>query len=155
MAQITAHDIELLQVLAGAGADEQPLDLATWRARRQQGEEALLPSGLAVRLRRVSLLDLAEQGDIPAPLVGQVQRLLSGEEAGIDVARFREYAATVNLVVRAALVSPRVSDEAGPESIAVDELPIADRLAVFSWANRLGERLRPFRRQPDGADQPA
>ena len=45
------------------------MDLSAWRERRLGGEEFTLPSGLVMRLRRVSLLDLAAGGQIPAPLV--------------------------------------------------------------------------------------
>jgi len=52
------------------------MNLEEWRAARAEGEEAELPSGLTVKLRRVSALDLANQGKIPSTLQPQVDKFL-------------------------------------------------------------------------------
>ena len=123
------------------------MDLYEWRASRDEGELFTLPSGLVMRLRRVSLLDLAEQGEIPAPLVGMVESLLQREEVELSLEEFGRYGKVAGLVVKAAALDPRVADEADGEHVGVQELPMADRMAVFNWANAATRVLRPFREE--------
>lgn len=123
------------------------MKLAEWRAKRDHGEEFETPSGLIVSLRRVSLFDLAERGAIPAPLAGLVQGTLDGKGARLDLAQFPEYAELINLVVAATVVDPPIALEGDDEHLAVAELPMADRLAIFNWANGVAVALQPFRRE--------
>jgi len=123
------------------------MDLQTWRKQQQEGEEMQLPSGLVVKLCRVSLMDMAVRGDVPAPLVAQVNQVMSKGIGDITVESATEYATAINLVVKAAVIDPRVTDEPGEHSVGVGELPIIDRLAIFRECNRYGEALKPFRRE--------
>lgn len=127
------------------------MELNEWRKQQQDGEAFVTPSGLTVRVRRVSLLDLAEQGEIPAPLVGMVNKVLDTAVHQLGVKDIPDYAATINHAVKAIVVDPPVADEATDTHIAITELPLKDRLAIFNWANRV-EVLRPFRRE---SGQPA
>lgn len=122
------------------------MDLKEWRKQQEQGEEFVTPSGLTVVLRRVSLLDLAEQGDIPAPLVAMTNKVLDTKTHQLGVADIPEYAETINHVVKAAVIHPPVADEGDDTHVGVKELPLKDRLAIFNWVNRI-EVLRPFRRE--------
>ncbi len=126
--------------------------LRAWREKRRMGERYELPSGLVVQVRRVSLLDLAERGQIPAPLVGMVNKLLSPTSEALTVKNAPEFAEAINLVVKASVVDPPVADVPDDEHLGVTELPIGDRLALFNWANSSAERLRPFR---GGTGEPA
>ena len=129
------------------------MDLKEWRKKRETGESFVTPSGLEVRLRRVSLLDLAEQGEIPAPLVGMVNMLLDTTTYTLGVEEVPEYAGAINFMVKAVVIDPPAADKADEQHIAVTELPMKDRLAIYNWANTR-EGLRPFpgkSRQPEGA----
>ena len=121
------------------------MKLNEWRERWEKGEEFELPSGLVVRLRRVSLFDLMEQGEIPAPLVGLLDELVSQDRPTISVEEFVRYADVVNQVVKAAVVEPPIGDEPSEGVLGVSELPMMDRIAIFNWANSAVRRLRPFR----------
>ena len=116
------------------------MNLQEWRARQQQGEDAELPSGLVVQLKRVSMLDLAEKGKIPATLKPKIDELMkSGQTVTVTVDQFVEFVELINLVCEACIV--------GPAGLQVTELPSQDRMAIFEWANEMTGSLQPFRRE--------
>jgi hypothetical protein len=119
--------------------------LSEWRRAQAEGEEYTLPSGMVMRLRRVGLLDLAMGGKIPPPLVGLVDTLLQREEVKLTLEEFERYGEVTALVVKAAAVDPPVADKADDEHLGLDELPMTDRLSIFSWANVGVKPLRPSR----------
>lgn len=120
--------------------------IAEWRKRRDEGQEVRLPSGNVARLRRVHILDLAEQGAIPAPLAGLVSQMTRARKTTIDMEEMGEYLGLVNLVVKASFTEPPVGDEATETQLGVDEISTVDRLAVFAWNHPEGEQfLRGFR----------
>lgn len=119
------------------------MNLSEWRKQREEGEKFTLPSGLEVRLRRCDLLDLAEQGEIPTPLVGLVSKML-GETVEIKAENAGETMGAINLVVKACLVEPPAADVGDATHIVVDELTTKDRLAIYNWANLGASRLAPF-----------
>lgn len=120
------------------------LTLDEWRKLRNEGEEASLPSGLIVNLRRVSTMDLAEKGDIPAPLQTQLEEMISRQNFNkITLAEFKKFSGIINVVVDACLI--------GPEGLEANELDYQDRLAIFQWANEVGGKLQTFRKQPTAA----
>lgn len=130
------------------------MNLSEWRKQREEGEEFTLPTGLVVRLRKCDLLDLAEQGAIPTPLMGLVSKML-GETIEIKAENAGETMDAINLVVKACLVDPPVADEPDDGHITVDELTTKDRLAIYNWANMGASTLAPFRREdgkPAGAE---
>lgn len=114
------------------------MNLEEWRKQRQAGEEAELPSGLVVRIRKVSLMDLAEQGQIPQTLVPKINELMKGK-GGNSVDEVKEASGLVNVVCRACIVEPA--------GLQVEELPYEDRLAIFTWASAVATKLKPFRRE--------
>lgn len=119
--------------------------LAAWRASRLT--QLQLPSGLVVTVKKIAILDLAERGSIPTPLLGRVQAFVdasSGSTLALDVAKFHEYAPVIDLVVAAALIDPPIVEVGDDEHIALSELPIADRLEIFNWAQQEGAPLAPF-----------
>ena len=116
------------------------MNLQEWRARQQQGEDAELPSGLVVQIKRVSMLDLAEKGKIPATLKPKIDELMkSGQTVTVTVDQFVEFVELINLVCEACIV--------GPTGLQVTELPSQDRMAIFEWANEMTGGLQPFRRE--------
>jgi len=126
------------------------MQLEEWRARQAAGEEAVLPSGLEIVVKRVGVMDLAEKGDIPQSLQPQIEKLMAtpnGQVRTVKLEEFKEFAGVINLVVGACILAPA--------ELEVKELPMFDRLAIFTWANEPGEKLKPFRRQQEGAVETA
>ena len=120
-------------------------DLQAWRERQQAGEAMILPSGLAVTLQRVSLLALATQGRIPQTLVAPVQQVMESKASSLAVKDYPQFGKVLDLVVKACVVEPTLVDFGDAVCLGLDELPIEDKLAIFSWANAPAEGLRPFR----------
>ena len=123
-------------------------DIKAWRETLTQ--EYTLPSGNVARLRRVGLIDLAEQGGIPEELSGQVDAILKlqvqqGSLPRLSLADLKRFAGAVNLVVKACFVEPRVTDAPGEDCLGVTEIPFVDRAEVFRWANENAVKLAPAR----------
>ncbi len=127
------------------------MDLKNWREKRA-GEQYILPSGLVVRLKVVTLYDLAMQGDVPAPLTGAMNELMSKEKA-LTVETLPAFGKVAELVTRAALVEPAIADEADETHIRIDELSAMDKIQVYLWATREVQALVPFRAQPEEPDR--
>lgn len=115
------------------------MKLEEWRKLQDQGEEATLPSGLEVRLRKVSVLDLAQRGGIPATLRPKVSEFISKPPTSPTLDDFDDFSEVVDLVAQACVVEPA--------DLEVSELPWGDRLAIYLWANEAAGRLEPFRAQ--------
>jgi hypothetical protein len=122
------------------------MELEEWRKRREEGEPFQLDSGLVIYIRNVTLMDLAAQGDIPVPLMGQAGSVAQGFRTG-DLEKVKDTIPLVNLVVKAAVVRPRIEDEPGPGVLGIGELTVAERLSIFGRASRIGS-LTPFRQEP-------
>jgi hypothetical protein len=123
------------------------MNLQEWRAKKQ-GERFVLPSGLVVTMRRVGLLDLAAQGEIPTPLVGVVNEWLKKDSWVLDVDGAVKMEPVLDLVAKACVIDPHVEDEPGEVVMGVKELSIMDRLAVFNWAVEVSTAVLPFREEP-------
>jgi hypothetical protein len=121
-------------------------DIKAWR--ETLSSEYELPSGNVARLRRVGLVDLAEQGGIPETLSGQVEAMLKQQQgaARLSIVDLKQFAGAVNLVVKACFVEPRLADVPGEDCLGVTEIPFVDRAEVFRWANESTVKLQPFRR---------
>ena len=119
------------------------MNLAEWRARQKEGEAFTLPSGLEVRLKKVALMDLAQAGQIPTTLRAPVAETLKRKpDQPLDLNDVEKFAQVLDIVVKACIIEPAELEPA--------ELPNADKLAIFNWANQPAGRLEPFRRQPNG-----
>jgi len=121
------------------------MNLNDWRALKASGEEAQLPSGLVVTVRRVGLVDLAAQGKIPQTLQPQIDEITAASKAGQtpSVSKVGEMTGILDIVCRACVL--------GPEGLDVAELDFTDKMAIFSWANEVAAGLKTFRGQPVGA----
>lgn len=119
-------------------------DVADWRSQRRSGELYELPSGMVVRLRRTHILDLAEQGKIPDGLAGLAAELVGAGLSRMTLDAMRHYIDVVNLVVKAAILEPAIGDEGTNEQLAVGEVEMTDRLAIFNYCNA-SRKLRKFR----------
>ena len=120
-------------------------DLQAWRERQQAGEAMILPSGLVVTVRPVSLLALATQGKIPQTLVAPVQQVMESKAGSLAVKDYPQFGKVLDLVVRVCITAPPLADCGDDAHLGLDELAIEDKLAIFSWANAPAEGLRPFR----------
>lgn len=118
------------------------MKLEEWRARRQEGEAFVLPSGLEVRLKRAALLDLVHGGQIPSELRAPVGEMMQRkQDKPVDLADMEKFAAVLDVVARACIVQPAELD--------VSELPVADKQEIFNWANQAAGKLQPFRPEQD------
>jgi len=131
------------------------MNVQEWRERRKR--EITLPSGLQVTIKSVGLLDLAAYGKIPTPLVDTVQHLMTSSDshgmAKLDLRVLPDYMEVINLVVMAAVVSPRITadspDPNDDQNISIDELSVLDRLEIFNEAQREGVALLKFPQHTD------
>jgi hypothetical protein len=125
---------------------EQRMDIREWRRQRTQGIEVELPSGLVMRVKRVAVLDLVEQGLIPTSLVAAAEQFSSGGKVSLE--ELREGLGVINLVIKAAALSPRVVDEEVPADdttrICINELDGNDKTALFNWLNAPAGELKAF-----------
>jgi hypothetical protein len=113
------------------------MNLAEWRAKQAQDEEALLPSGLEVRVKRVSVFDLVEQGRIPQTLQPQIDAFLKQGTKASAIEMVNGMGELITLCCRAAITAPADLDAA--------ELPFTDRLALFTWLNEDASKVSSFR----------
>jgi hypothetical protein len=121
------------------------MNLAEWRS--AQVTEATLPSGLEVKLKKATVVDLAQSGRIPETIRPAVDQMLAREKAKQDqpmtLADLEQFAAVVDVLVTACLVEP--------DGLDVAELPFTDRQAIFLWANEASAKLATFRTEQGGA----
>ena len=113
------------------------MNLQEWREARQVDEEAALPSGLTVTLRRVSVFDLAEQGKIPQTLMPQLDMFIKSSSKMTSLEMVSGLGELITLTCRAAITAPEGLDAA--------ELPFTDRLAIFGWLNEDAQKVQSFR----------
>lgn len=122
------------------------INLRAWRQQRQS--TLALTCGLTITVRKVQLLDLAARGQVPAPLHSQVEALMSRSQgrapSALGIAEFPQHAQVIDLVVRAAVLDPPITDEPSPDTLSIDELPFTDRLAIFNWAQEEAAQVATF-----------
>jgi len=119
------------------------MNLAEWRARQQEGEAFTLPSGLEVQLKKVTLIDLAQAGQIPATLRTPVAEMLKRKpDQALDLNDVEKFGQVLDVICKACIVAPAELD--------VTELGSFDKQAIFNWANLPAGKLEPFRRQQSG-----
>lgn len=141
---------------------------ATLRRAREEGVPQLLLSGIVVRMRSVTPDMLLKTGRIPDVLTPLVMKMLfpPKEEDNYrfpdevdnfvftqrdEQAETLEMIRSVDYVVKAALVYPRVVDKPTQEDeIAVEDLELRDRFWIFRLALMPAEVLSTFRLQPQG-----
>lgn len=124
--------------------------LAQWRAGRT--EEVTLPSGLVVTAKRITLEDVIMSGEIPKPLLGMIEQLRQEASAdALTVDRLVEFMPVVDQTVALAIVDPPIAVVADDEHLTVEELPVKDRLALFTWLVKPAAALAPFRAEQAGA----
>jgi len=121
--------------------------LAEWRASRIH--ERILPSGLPVKIRDVSMTDLMLTGRLPDAIMSMASDAAQNGEQEFDLAKVMnntaQFNAMLNTLVELCLVDPKIGTVADDEHILLAELPADDKLDIFNFVNRGAEQLRPFR----------
>ena len=130
--------------------------LAQWRA--SQKHELALPSGLNVLVRDASLTDLMIAGTIPQTFLNEIAAAAEtgSNKVNVDLKKFagsQDFGALIQGIVRVCLLEPRIVETPDDDNITLDELSGDDKMAIFEWANREVEAVRPFRET--GAGTPA
>lgn len=155
MADLT-EIVEQLAQAAQPGRPEKPPEKPSSAAEFRLNRTPLvrLPSGNVMRLKRVGIFDLIEQGQIPQSLSTQAAAVAGPGLKTMTEDQIRQYIGVVNLVVCACADDPPVkmrpeegvAEEAG--ALYVDELTFFDREAIFKWGCGLANRLQVFQSQP-------
>lgn len=122
--------------------------LADWRASRVH--EMTLPSGLAVKLRDVTMTDLLFTGKLPPAFADMAEKAVKENEGGaVDLKEMfknaADFAVMLNALVSIALVEPKIGEFADDETITLGEMPNDDKMFIFNWANREVSQLTSFR----------
>lgn len=121
--------------------------LAEWRAGRLH--DHTLPSGLAVKLRDVTMTDLMLTGRLPAPIFDMVKEATDRGDQEVDLKAFSQnagdFTAMLNLITELCLVEPHLGEVSDDEHITLGEIPADDKMEIFNWVNREVEAVRSFR----------
>jgi hypothetical protein len=126
--------------------------LAEWRAGRLH--DLKLPSGLDVKVRDVSLTDLALTGRIPNTLMDVIMQANGDEEKtqAVVTQNAADFGKMLDVLTQACLVEPAIGAVADAEHILLEEIPSEDKLFIFNHLNREAEQMRSFR---EGEAEPA
>ena len=118
------------------------LNLANWLETRTL--ETVTPSGLAIKMRRVGLLDLLTQGGVPEPLLAL---LSSGtDNITVDPEQLPEVMGAFDAMAKACLIEPEIIDGRSRDGkLGLEDLPYEDKEFIFGLANEEAEALEPFR----------
>ena len=132
------------------------MNLAEWRKSRVH--ELTLPSGLTVQVRDVTMTDIALSGEMPNTLLDlfldeteDITKLPEAQQVRKMLESGKEFAALLDLIAGKCLVEPKIGPTADEQHITLEELPQADKMEIFNWANREAASARPFR---EGEAQP-
>jgi hypothetical protein len=127
--------------------------LAQWRSR--QLSELPLPSGMTVFVKDVSLMDLMLTGKLPDGVLDFAQQAGSDGKAEIDLRAISQngpgFKDMLDALVLLSVVEPPIAEQGDDEHLGLDEIGADDKMAIFNWANREVEQLRPFR---EGENEP-
>ncbi len=120
-----------------------PTSITDWRNSRFK--LFILPSGNIIKLKRVALIDLIAQGEIPDTLSGLAANVVSKSNLStLSVEDLKRYAEIVDIVVLAAAAEPKIARTGSDEALGIDEIPWVDKTQIFAWCNGLASALRPF-----------
>lgn len=127
--------------------------LESWKKAVGPQEYEVERGGPTMLLRRVGLMDLIQQGEIPDLLSGEATRLASAGIAGRSwsIEELKEFSAIVDVVVMACSVSPPLTLDGSDDSLAISEIPFVWRVKVFNWAGESVGPLRRFRQEQNGS----
>lgn len=143
----------------------QPTSATEWRKPREEGYVVTLPSGNVARLRPVALDALVTAGEIPDTLTPLAARMMwqtgSSDEADEpeqedqSFERGKQSIEFTNLIVRSAMIEPRICEEdcevceedceVCDDCILIEDIDFDDRIAIQRLVLRSAEAMRRFR----------
>lgn len=130
-----------------------------------KGVDLPLPSGLAVRAKRVDLGTFLSSGNVPNPLMGvvtealekgqnaNVAEMIGDDEGKVDFEMVKEMYEMVNKVVISSVVDPKVHeapedpDDRDDDLLYVDEVDDEDKMFIYQWAVGGTSDIETFRRE--------
>jgi len=131
-----------------------------WRALRENGYKAELPSGHVARLRPVSLAEMVKNGRIPDTLTKIAAEAISNIGAGIStetiITLTNDVTDFLHLVTVASFVEPRVvilknPDETPPDgTISIWDVSLEDQAFVLQLTGAPTRALESFRKKQAG-----
>lgn len=120
---------------------------STWRKRRVKGTWMTTQSGLAVRVRRLSLVQMVVSGEMPKPLQADVEKLVSRDIAVIDVAN--KHTPVIRAAVMIGVIEPRVVEGEVPADddtrVSINELSFDDLIQIYTEITAVRGGLLPHR----------
>lgn len=136
-------------------AELEVTSASEWKTAKKQGQVIELPSGKRMRVKRtMSLMVLLKSGQIPNPLAGLVQDMISKGDKGIDMKNvdldaLKQLLALADETVLKAAVEPRVQDlppdETDDDAISLEDIEPEDRMYIFTFAQGVAADLATFR----------
>lgn len=116
----------------------------------KEGVPVMLASGVTVLMRQYPLHQMLLNQRLPKNLQAAALHVYNEGAGAIDMDDAINNIAFIDSVIVYCLVSPQVTDGKSPApagSISVHEIPISDRLRMFSWAMggvRASKEIVPF-----------
>jgi hypothetical protein len=107
----------------------------TWRRERRAGKLLTTATGLVLRVRRATLIDLVRAGHIPQPLLPTVEEIFSAGTMTItDAVRYMD---AVEAICRVVITEPRVVDgiSDSDDEIGLGEMTADEKLSVVNYVN--------------------
>ncbi len=129
------------------------INLAEWRA--SQLHELLLPSGLTITLKDITMTELMLSGQLPGSILAVAEEVKANGQQSIDLKQIAkngaEFGAMLNMIVKLSLIWPKLGDVPDDETATLDDFSGDDKMAIFNFINREVEQLKSFR---EGEDKP-
>lgn len=106
-----------------------------WRKAKREGKLLTTASGLVLRVRDLTLIDLVKAGHIPQPLVGAVEVIFNKGRLTMDEAI--KSLPALEAVVKAAVVHPKIVDGVtdADDAVGLDEMTTDEKLSVVNYVN--------------------
>lgn len=101
------------------------------------GIDVKVPSGVTVTLRQYPLHEMLLNQRLPKRLQAAALHVYNEGATALDIAEAAENIGFMDAVIVYSLIAPQVCDGQSPApagAVTVHEIPIRDRLAIFSWA---------------------
>lgn len=124
------------QALTPADLDAQALVARrVWRKRKREGRLLQTASGLVLRVRDLTLIDLVKAGHIPQPLIAAVEIMFDKGKLTMDEAI--KSLPAIEAVVKAAVVAPKVVEGVSDkdDEVGLGEMTVDEKLSVVNYVN--------------------
>ena len=123
------------------------MNLAQWRASRVH--ELVLPSGLEVKVRDMTMTDLLMTGKLPEAIMQTLTDNVDVESQSVDLSVITKNTVQWNemltTLVQLSLIEPKIGEVVDDEHILLAEMPADDKLKLFEFLNRGAVQLQSFR----------